>query len=78
MPEQKDQAAGADRHRLMVPVVMAEIEPGGWSGYDFPHGALASWRFDSVLWRTLAAIMVVSRLACHFLANSPHGSTLPA
>jgi hypothetical protein len=38
----KDQAAGADRYRLMVPVVVAEIEAGGWGGYDFAHGALAS------------------------------------
>jgi hypothetical protein len=26
----------------MVPVVVAEIEPGGRGGYDFAHGAVTS------------------------------------
>ena len=33
----KDQPAGADGWRLMVPVVVPKIEPGRWGSYDIAH-----------------------------------------
>src|SRR5262245_20095873 len=35
----EDQAAGADRRRLMMAVVLAQIEPGTGRGDDFAHSA---------------------------------------
>src|SRR5262245_60906665 len=34
----EDQAAGADRRRLMMPVMLSQIEPGTGHGDDFAHG----------------------------------------
>jgi hypothetical protein len=34
----EDQAAGADRRRLMMPVMLSQIEPRTGRGYDFAHG----------------------------------------
>src|SRR5262245_34163114 len=34
----EDQAAGADRRRLMMTVMLSQIEPGTRSGDDFAHG----------------------------------------
>src|SRR5262245_27742797 len=38
-PRTEEQAAGADRRRLMVPVMPPQIEPGTGRGDDFAHSA---------------------------------------